>query len=104
MFLPGITFTSSRPTASTLSSRADVAMFVGCVGRRSGPLPDSLRTELEQGGWSAQGLFRVEPARLEALLDVPLLERKRLLEGFTPRFHRPGAMSCSLAGPGPIRT
>lgn len=72
MFLPGITFTSSRPTASTLSSRADVAMFVGCVGRRAAPLPEALKTELEQGGWSAQGLFRVEPGRLEALLDVPV--------------------------------
>lgn len=72
MFLPGISFSSSRPAAASLSSRADVAMFVGCVGRRAAPLPDALRTELERGGWSASGLFRVDPDRLEALLDVPV--------------------------------
>jgi hypothetical protein len=72
MFLPGITFSVSRPVDSGLSSRADVAMFVGCVARRPGPVPDALKAALDAAGWSAAGLFRVKPERLEALLDIPV--------------------------------
>lgn len=72
MFLPGITFSASRPTRTMLSSRADVAMFVGCVARRGAAVPDGLKAELAANGWSEQGLFKAGPERIEALLDVPV--------------------------------
>lgn len=72
MFLPGITFSASRPTRNMLSSRADVAMFVGCVARRGSAVPGALRAELEANGWSEQGLFKAGPERIEALLDIPV--------------------------------
>lgn len=73
MFLPGISFSSKRPAeAAGLSSRADVAMFVGCVARRAAPVPAAVLEALALGGWSADGLFRVEPERLDTLLDLPV--------------------------------
>jgi hypothetical protein len=72
MFLPGISFSASRPADPGLSSRADVAMFVGCVARRDGAVPDALRAVLEEGGWSPSGVFRTSEERLQALLDLPV--------------------------------
>jgi uncharacterized protein len=73
MFLPGISFSAKRPAeAERLSSRADVAMFVGCVARRDAPVPPAVLEELARGGWSEEGLFRVGAERLAALLDVPV--------------------------------
>lgn len=72
MFLPGITFSASRPAHSALSSRADVAMFVGCVARRAAPVPAAVKAQLERAGWSEQGLFKAGADRIEALLDVPV--------------------------------
>lgn len=73
MFLPGISFSAKRPAeAAGLSSRADVALFVGCVPRREAPVPTALIEALALGGWSPEGLFRVEAERLDSLLDVPV--------------------------------
>ena len=49
--LPGIRFTSTAPAAAGPSSRADVAVFVGHVGRVAAPIPDLLRRQLADGGW-----------------------------------------------------
>ncbi|HET9638527.1 MAG TPA: hypothetical protein VFP12_04900 [Allosphingosinicella sp.] len=73
MFLPGISFSAKRPAeAAGLSSRADVAMFVGCVPRRAAAVPASVLEALALGGWSEEGLFRVEADRLDSLLDLPV--------------------------------
>lgn len=73
MFLPGISFSAKRPAeAAGLSSRADVAMFVGCVPRRAAAVPASVLEALARGGWAPKGLFRVEAERLASLLDVPV--------------------------------
>jgi uncharacterized protein len=72
MTLPGVRFTASRPVAAEISSRADVAMFVGLVPRRPGAIPASLRESLVRGGWSPDGLFKTPAERLDALLGVPV--------------------------------
>ena len=72
MFLPGVTLTTMRPAALEASTRADVAMFVGCIARRDGALPEEQRAELERSGWSSTGLFEVSAERLQALLDIPV--------------------------------
>jgi hypothetical protein len=60
-----------RPAAG-LSSRADVALFVGLVARRSTPVPAELRTQLEEAGWAGGGPFTRGSAASEALLDMPV--------------------------------
>lgn len=71
MHPPVISFVETRPQGASSSARADVAMFVGRVGRRPGALPATLRERLTSAGWTAGGIFAVTHARLEALLDVP---------------------------------
>ena len=60
-----------RPAAG-LSSRADVALFVGLVARRATPVPAELRAQLEQAGWAGRGPFTRGSAATEALLDMPV--------------------------------
>ena len=60
-----------RPAAG-LSSRADVALVVGLVARRTGPVPPALLAELEAAGWAGTGPFARTPAGTQALLDVPV--------------------------------
>jgi len=72
MFLPGISFQAIRPVDAGLSTRADVALFAGCVARRDGPVPAALRAGLADGGWSPAGLFRTSEERLQSLLGVPV--------------------------------
>jgi hypothetical protein len=72
MPLPGIAFTASRPTLSGLSSRADVAMFVGCIARRAAALPGVTRDALVADGWTPTGLFKATAERLDTLLGVPV--------------------------------
>ncbi len=60
-----------RPAAG-LSSRADVALFVGLVARRAAPLPAELRAQLEQGGWAGSGPFTRGATATDALLDLPV--------------------------------
>lgn len=72
MTAPGILFTSSRPTRSGLSSRADVAMFAGCIARRPRAVPAFLKAALVEGGWSEKGLFKADDAQLDSLLNIPV--------------------------------
>lgn len=51
MTVPGITFTSPQSASVQHDSRADIAMFVGLIGRNSAPIPDLLRRRLAEGGW-----------------------------------------------------
>ena len=73
MPLPGVFFATAPPIAGGLSSRADVAVFVGFVGRRASALPPALRAELERGGWAGSSAFARSPAAVDALLDVPVV-------------------------------
>lgn len=72
MPLPGITFTASRPQAPGLSSRADVAVFVGCVARRAAALPAGVREALKADGWTPTGVFKAAAARMDSLLGLPV--------------------------------
>ncbi|TGX53686.1 phage tail protein [Sphingomonas gei] len=72
MPLPGITFTTSRPQAPGLSSRADVAIFVGCVARRAAALPAGVREALKADGWTPTGVFKAAAARMDSLLGLPV--------------------------------
>ncbi|HEX5182417.1 MAG TPA: phage tail sheath C-terminal domain-containing protein [Allosphingosinicella sp.] len=72
MFVPGVTFTTRQPATGGLSTRADVAMFVGCVGRRAASLPQPVADALAAGGWRPGGLFRTTAAQLVSLLDLPV--------------------------------
>lgn len=72
MPLPGITFTASRPFETGLSSRADVAVFVGCVARRAAALPAAARDALVADGWTPTGVFKAAADRLDTLLGVPV--------------------------------
>jgi hypothetical protein len=60
-----------RPAAG-LSSRADVALFVGLVARRAGAVPAELQAQLEQAGWAGSGPFTRGAAASAALLDMPV--------------------------------
>jgi uncharacterized protein len=51
MAMPGITFTVPQSASVTHDSRADIAMFVGLIGRDAAPIPDKLRRQLAGGGW-----------------------------------------------------
>jgi hypothetical protein len=72
MPLPGLSFRTAPPPAGGLPSRADVALFVGLVGRRAVAAPAALRAELERAGWAGSGAFTRSAAAVEALLDVPV--------------------------------
>ncbi|MEE9432852.1 MAG: phage tail sheath C-terminal domain-containing protein [Sphingorhabdus sp.] len=72
MPMPGIEFTTQAPKGAELSSRADVAMFVGLISRRVGALPDKLASRLKVDGWTEEGVFKLPEGRLEKLLGVPV--------------------------------
>jgi len=72
MPIPGIEFKVQRPSAAPASTRADVAMFAGLVGRRDTPLPAQLVSNLANAGWRQDGSFPVSDTRLNALLGVPV--------------------------------
>jgi hypothetical protein len=72
MPLPGVSFRTAPPPPGGLPSRADVALFVGFVGRRVGGVPAELRAGLERSGWAGSGAFARAPAAVDALLDVPV--------------------------------
>ena len=56
-----------------LPSRADVALFVGFVGRRrERPVPAALATDLERRRAGRFGRLARSPAEVDALLDVPV--------------------------------
>jgi hypothetical protein len=73
MPFPELLLRQAPPPAPGLSSRADVALFVGLVPRRTEvAVPDGLRAWLEAAGWAGSGPFARTPARVQALLDVPV--------------------------------
>lgn len=68
-----LVFEPAAPAAPPDVHRADVACFVGFVGRRAGrPLPDALRAQLDAAGW-VHGLWRKPAEQIEALLNVPVV-------------------------------
>jgi hypothetical protein len=69
---PGIIVRSAAPSRTEQPTRADVALFVGMVGRRAGRLPDAVLDELTAAGWAGDGPFARGRAQAEALLDVPV--------------------------------
>jgi hypothetical protein len=72
MPLPGLFFRTAPPAPGGLPSRADIALFVGLVGRRAEAIPAGLRDELARAGWAGGGAFARSPVQVEALLDVPV--------------------------------
>ncbi len=73
MPFPELLLRQTPPPPPGLSARADVALFVGLVPRRSAvPVPPALRARLEQAGWAGSGPFARSPTMVEALLDVPV--------------------------------
>ena len=69
---PELILRDAPPAGEGLPSRADVAVFVGLVARRTTPLPASIRASLERAGWAGSGTFARTPAQVKALLDVPV--------------------------------
>lgn len=47
----GLVFEIQQPVVASAPNRADIACFVGLVGRRRHPLPLQLRRWLQDGGW-----------------------------------------------------
>jgi hypothetical protein len=73
MPFPELELRQASPPASGLSSRADVALFVGLVPRRPDtPVPADIRAWLQKVGWAGHGPFARSPADVDALLDVPV--------------------------------
>jgi hypothetical protein len=71
--IPGIRFVSPAPGMAGPSSRADVAVFAGMVGRIGAPLPDMLRRQLAQGGWLPMQMPEAgDSAAHQALLGLPV--------------------------------
>lgn len=70
---PGIEFVIRQSTAPAgPSTRADVAVFVGLIGRRHGALPAAVRSALAAAGWRDGGTFDTSDVRIERLLGVPI--------------------------------
>ncbi|MFM2411504.1 MAG: hypothetical protein RL481_2332, partial [Pseudomonadota bacterium] len=81
MTMPGIRFVSPSAPISGPGSRADIALFVGMIGREAKPLPDRLRGPLVQQGWVAKSATipnespentEARIRREEALLGIPV--------------------------------
>jgi uncharacterized protein len=70
---PGIEFvTRPAKVAAGVSTRADVAVFAGLIGRRAGALPAAVRGALADAGWREGGTFDLPDSRIEGLLGVPV--------------------------------
>lgn len=72
MPFPELVINDAPPPAAGLPSRADVAVFVGLVGRRAGPVPANVASALAAAGWSGAGPFARSASVIDALLDVPV--------------------------------
>ncbi len=71
--LSGLDFETAEPGAPAAPNRADVACFVGFVGRRVGvPVPAAVRDQLRAAGW-VDGPWALDPDRIDALLQVPVV-------------------------------
>jgi hypothetical protein len=69
---PELVLSDAPPPGADLPNRADVALFVGLVPRRSAAVPANVRRALEAAGWAGSGLFARSDEAVEALLDVPV--------------------------------
>lgn len=67
-----LVFEPAAPSTPAVLQRADVACFVGFVGRRAGrPLPDALLAQLDAAGW-VHGPWRRTPQQIDSLFNLPL--------------------------------
>jgi|KBSSwiStaDraftv2_1062776.scaffolds.fasta_scaffold16625_8 hypothetical protein len=64
----GLVFETRGPVVRSAPNRADIACFVGFVGRRPGPLPALLLRALAEQGWTSPPYARP----IDELLDVPV--------------------------------
>jgi hypothetical protein len=69
--LSDLRFETAAPPAPATPSRADVACFVGYVGRRGRSLPAAVREQLRAGGW-VDGPWQRPEADASALRQVPV--------------------------------
>ena len=72
MPFPELVISNSKQAVTALPGRADIAVFVGLVARRGGPVPEDIRAALTEAGWAGSGGFSRKPEAVEALLDVPV--------------------------------
>lgn len=69
MAVAAIVFEEQPPVVASAPNRADIACFVGFIGRRRTPVPDSLRRWLFEQGW---GPLPDSSPSYDPLLDVPV--------------------------------
>ena len=71
--LSGLDFETAARSAPAAPNRADVACFVGWVGRRAGvALPSTLSDQLRAAGW-IDGPWAIAPERITSLWQVPVV-------------------------------
>jgi len=85
-----LVFEPAAPAAPPDALRADVACFVGFVGRRAGrPLPQALLAQLDAAGW-VRGPWARTGEQLDSLLNLPLvLDSWHLFDRFYAWDERP---------------
>src|SRR5262245_25707422 len=64
----GLVFEERRPVVRSAPNRADIACFVGFVGRRPGTVPSTVVQALAEQGWTSPPYARP----IGDLLDVPV--------------------------------
>ncbi len=69
---PSVDIKVRPPVTGFAPTRADIALFVGLVGRRPGPLPADIDRLLQQSDFTGIGPFARDPETVEALLDIPV--------------------------------
>ncbi len=72
MPFPRLTLRDAARPGAGLPTRADVAVFVGLVGRTAAAVPVALVDALTAAGWAGPGAFARSPDHVAALLDVPV--------------------------------
>lgn len=65
-----LVFENQAAVVASAPNRADIACFVGFVGRRATPIPTEIMAWLTQQGWTTPPYQRPEP--VESLLDLPV--------------------------------
>lgn len=72
MPFPRLSLREAAPPGAGLPTRADVAVFVGLVGRTAALVPASVIEALTKAGWAGPGAFARTPENVATLLDVPV--------------------------------
>jgi hypothetical protein len=65
----GLVFDTRRPVVRSAPNRADIACFVGFVGRRPGPVPEGVQQAFAEQGWTTPPYVRPT----DGLRDVPVV-------------------------------